>query len=179
MFVTFIYGPAAAGKHTIGSILSAQVGLPLFHNHLTVDLATALFEFGSEQFRSIRSQVWRLVFREAAAAGKSFIFTFHPEATVEADLVLALSGIVEDAGGSMFFVELECSHAAVLGRLGMDSRTRFGKLTDPELYETIRSAGGFEFSGLPEPDLRIDTEVTEPADAAAAISAVIHDRGLV
>ena len=46
MFVVFLYGPPASGKHTIGKRLSALLNIPLFHNHLTVDLATTLFEFG-------------------------------------------------------------------------------------------------------------------------------------
>ena len=177
MMVVFIYGPAAAGKYTIGSILSADTGIPLFHNHLTVDLATSLFPFGSDGFRTLRSEIWRAAFRESAKEQRSFIFTFHPEATVEPGLVDDLCRIVGDFGGSVFFVELECSHSGVLDRLGMESRKHFGKLTDPELYERIQSEGGFEFQGLPEPDLRVDTESMRPADAAKTIAAAMQERG--
>ena len=47
MHVFFIFGPAAAGKYTIGKLVSESLALPLFHNHLTVDLVATLFEFGS------------------------------------------------------------------------------------------------------------------------------------
>ena len=46
MRVVFISGPAACGKHTIDSLLSARLGVPLFRDYLVVDLAKTLFEFG-------------------------------------------------------------------------------------------------------------------------------------
>lgn len=45
MRVVFIHGPAAAGKYTIANELSKISGIPLFHNHLTVDLAKTLHDF--------------------------------------------------------------------------------------------------------------------------------------
>jgi len=169
MLIVFIYGPAAAGKYTIGLALSKKLDIPLFHNHLTVDLASCLFEFGSDAFRTLRADIWRAAFRESAKADRSFIFTFHPEATVDQSLVDELAKTVEDSGGSIFFVELECSRATVLERLEMGSRKLFGKLTDPVLYEEIDASGGFEYGGLPSPGLRIDTESMNPTEAAKAI----------
>src|SRR6185295_11727412 len=99
MQVIFIYGPAASGKHTIGSQLSRLTGLPLFHNHLAVDVALSLFDFGTQGFKNVRSAVWRAAFQEAARAGRSFIFTFHPEASVEPALISELVELIESAGG--------------------------------------------------------------------------------
>jgi len=79
MEVIFIHGPAASGKHTIASQLSRLTGLPLFHNHLAVDAALSLFEFGTPGFKNMRSAIWRTAFQEAARANRSFIFTFHPK----------------------------------------------------------------------------------------------------
>ena len=66
--VLFIHGPAAAGKHTVGSRLAELSGLPLFHNHLTVDLVSTLFEFGSDGFVQLRADIWKAAFRAAAIA---------------------------------------------------------------------------------------------------------------
>jgi broad-specificity NMP kinase len=55
--VIFIHGPPAAGKLTIASLLSEMTGLPLFHNHLTVDLVKSLFEFGSPGFIKLREEI--------------------------------------------------------------------------------------------------------------------------
>lgn len=50
MQVIFLHGPAASGKHTIGSALSRLTGLPRFHNHLAVDADLSLFPFGDPSF---------------------------------------------------------------------------------------------------------------------------------
>ena len=50
MIVIFLHGPPASGKYTVGKVLSALLGVPLFHNHLAVDLARSLFEFGTPGF---------------------------------------------------------------------------------------------------------------------------------
>ena len=67
MHVVFIHGPAASGKHTVGSRLSEITGLPLFHNHLAVDAAKSLFGFGTSLFNNVRAAIWRTAFEEAAA----------------------------------------------------------------------------------------------------------------
>jgi len=87
MYIVFIHGPAASGKHTVGSRLSEITGLPLFHNHLAVDVAKSLFSFGTPSFNKLRAAIWRTAFEEAAASNQSFIFTFHPEASVEPSLI--------------------------------------------------------------------------------------------
>jgi hypothetical protein len=170
MFVVFIHGPAASGKYTIGKLLAGRTGLPLFHNHLTVDLVAALFPFGSPGFVALRARLWRATFEQAADAGRSFIFTFHPEATVDPVLIQELQAAVESAGGKVLYVELACPRDVVLQRLGHESRTAFGKLTDRRLYEQIERDGGFGFPPLPEPLLRVETDQVTPAQAADAIA---------
>lgn len=174
MYVIFLHGPAASGKHTIGSILSERTGLPLFHNHLTVDLVKTLFDFGTEPFRDLRSAVWLESFRQAARADRSFIFTFHPEASVDPRTISDLVEVVESEGGEVHFVELRCPEDTVLQRLGNESRTRFGKLVDTDLYRQIAQAGGFDFPAMPAPVLTIDTDQMNPTEAAQAIDEAIR-----
>lgn len=173
MHVVFLHGPAASGKHTIGRLLSALTGLPLFHNHLAVDAAKALFDFGTAPFNRLRAVVWTNAFEEAAAAGRSFIFTFHPEASVEPALIERMVRSVELSGGRVFFVELRCLRATILERLGNPSRARFGKLTDPDFYQALEQQGAFEFPPLPPPLVTIDTEELGPEAAAERIAAAI------
>jgi hypothetical protein len=173
MYVVFIHGPAAAGKHTIGKRLSEKTGLPLFHNHLAVDATKALFEFGSAPFRKMRATIWRFAFSEAAAADRSFIFTFHPEASVDPALIDDLKHSVEAAGGRVFFVALTCSVRTILERLANSSRTAFGKLTDAALFERIEEEGGLAFPPLPSALITIDTDTTPPEDAARKIAEAI------
>lgn len=174
MRVLFLYGPAASGKHTIGTQLAALTGLPLFHNHLAVDAAKSLFAFGTSEFKNLRAAVWRAAFREAAAARRSFVFTFHPEATVDPFLIEELVEVVQSAGGKVLFVELTCSTDTVLRRLAEPSRMKFGKLTDPVLYQELERQGAFAFPPLPAPLLKIDTDVMAPNAAAREIAQAVR-----
>jgi hypothetical protein len=173
MHVVFLHGPVAAGKHTIGRLLSDLTDLPLFHNHLAVDAALALFPFGSESFRAMRASIWLNAFRLAAESGSSFIFTFSPEATVEPDLIGRMTAAVTAQGGKILFVELVCSRETILRRLGSASRAKFKKLTDPELFVQVEREGGFAFPALPTPILSINTEQVSPQVAAESIARAV------
>lgn len=173
MDVIFLHGPPAAGKHTVGEKLSERLGIPLFHNHLTVDLAKSLFEFGTPGFVFLREQIWLASFRSAARAGRSFVFTFNPEATVDPGLIGRLEAIVSAAGGRVWYVELRCAEEEIERRIGNASRTRFGKLTDLETYRSLRAAGAFAFPPLPASVVGIDTDSTSADEAAGAIGRAI------
>jgi len=175
MQVIFIHGPAASGKHTIGSQLSRLTGLPLFHNHLAVDTALSLFEFGTQEFKNLRASIWRATFQEAARSSRSFIFTFHPEASVEPALITELVDLIEATGGTVLFVELVCGHETTLERLGNASREKFRKLTDANLYRRLEEQGAFRFPPLPNPLVRIDTDLLTPEAAANRIAQAIED----
>lgn len=45
--LVYLYGPPASGKLTIAGPLSELTGMPLFHNHLTVNALRPVFAFGS------------------------------------------------------------------------------------------------------------------------------------
>lgn len=174
MIVVFIHGPVASGKHTIGTLLAERTGLPLVHNHLAVDQALARFPFGSPGFVDLRAKLWRAAFEEAAAAQRSFIFTFNPESTVDPPLIEELHAIIERAGGRVHYVELTCSRENIFARLGNESRSAFGKMTDCGLYEDIERKGGFEFPPLPKPLLRVDTGQVTAEQAAAKIAGALE-----
>lgn len=173
MQVIFLHGPAAAGKLTIGKKLADQTGLPLFHNHLTVDLVLSLFEFGSPGFVELRERVWLDTFHVAATASRSFIFTFHPEATVTPEFVPKAQQVVEAANGSIEFVELLCAPETVRERLASADRAAFKKLTDVNLYNQLEAGGGFDYPRLPDPRVTVDTAAMDPDQAAAAIKAAL------
>src|SRR5262245_41858600 len=109
MKLVFIYGAPGVGKLSVARELTQQTGLRLFHNHLTVDLVSSVFSFGSQPFVRLREQVWLSVFREAAINDVSMIFTFNPEGTVTERFIDNVVETIERAGGKVFFVELTCS----------------------------------------------------------------------
>jgi hypothetical protein len=117
--------------------------------------------------------IWLTAFAEAASTGQSFIFTFHPEASVEPNLINDLDNVVAAAGGHILFVALICSPKTILDRLGTPDRSKFGKLTDPALYTAIEQTGGFEFPAMPPALVTIDTDTTSASDAARKIAQAI------
>lgn len=174
MHCVFIHGPVASGKLTVATALSSATGLPLFHNHLAVDAALSLFEFGTPGFVALREAIWLAAFKQAADAGQSFIFTFHPEASVPPSFIDRAVSAIEDSGGRMLFVALTCSEAAVEGRIEEASRSAFRKLTSLELYRSLRDQDAFSFPALPLPHVSLATDLLSPVEAATAIGQLLE-----
>lgn len=171
MKLVFLYGMPATGKLTVGRDLAGITGYKLFHNHLVVDLLQGLFEFGSAPFVELREEMWLSVFARAAESGMpGLIFTFAPEATVRPGFVDGVMRVVSRAGSEVRFVELVCPTEELKLRMGDDARRQFGKLSSVELFERLHAEGAFGGYAMPKPELRIDTSVTQPRDAAMLIA---------
>ncbi len=169
MDVLFIYGPAAAGKYTVGSLVSEALAMPLFHNHLVVDAVKSLFEFGTPGFKQLRADMWLAAFAAAADQQQSFVFTFNPENTVDPELIKKVTSHIAQAKGTVYYIELQCSEDQLVNRMGADSRHQFGKLTDPDLYQQLKTDGCFDFPKFCEPDLVLDTGQLTAEESAQVI----------
>jgi len=169
MQLVFVYGPPAAGKYTVSRKLADLTGLPLFHNHLIVDAVAALFPFGSPSFVRLREQFWLEAIGAAAREGRSFIFTFQPEASVSPDFASRVVKIVRDAGGDVTFVHLTLSAEGQAARIANEDRGKFGKLRDVDLLRTLQAEFAACEKAMPAADIVIDTGKTPPEAAAEEI----------
>lgn len=169
MILVFIHGAPAVGKLTVARELAGLTGFPLFHNHLTVDLVSSLFAFGTPPFVRLREQIWLAAFDESARNDLSLIFTFNPERTVNEEFIQRTTDVVGAAGGRVVFVELTCSQAELERRMEEPSRREFGKLASLEQYRSLKSNGAFEFPKPPS-DISIDTTNQSPAVTAKVIN---------
>ena len=169
MKLIFIYGAPAVGKLTVARELAKLTGFRLFHNHLTVDLVTSLFPFGSEPFVLLREKIWLEAFAEAARQNLSLIFTFNPERTVRARFIQDTIDVVEKESGEVVFVELTCAEEELERRMEGASRKEFGKLASVEQYRELKDSGAFEFPELPK-RLSVETTNRSPADTAQLMS---------
>ncbi len=169
MKLVFIHGAPAVGKLTVARELARLTDFRLFHNHLTVDLVSSLFSFGSEPFILLREQIWLAAFAEAARNNVSLIFTFNPERTVRDRFIQDTLDVVGAAGGQVIFVKLTCAEAELERRIEDASRKEFGKLASVEQYRSLKDAGAFHFPTLPN-GMSLDTTNQPAADTAELIS---------
>jgi len=169
MQIVFIYGPAAVGKLTVARALAERTGLPVFHNHLVVDTLLAVFPFGSPEFVALREPMWLDVFGAAAAAGRSLIFTFAPEATVSPAFPEDVAGRIAPHGGRIRFVRLTASADVQEARIGAASRRTTGKLTDLDLLRRLNADGSQAYRELPA-ELTLDTGALAPEESARRIA---------
>ena len=170
MNLVFLHGAPGVGKLTVARELCALTGYRLFHNHLTVDLVSAVFDFGTQPFVILRESIWLAVFREAAARGVSLVFTFAPERTVTEHFIEDAVGAVESAGGRVLFVELTCDEGELERRIVSPARQSFGKLQSVELYRELKEAGVLQYAAMPESELSLDTTGSPPQETAHRIA---------
>ena len=102
-------GPPAVGKMAIGRELERRTGLPLLHNHMTIDLVLPFFEFGSERFSRLVGGFRRSILDEVAESdlpGLIFTYVWAFEEAGDHAFVKGLVGPFTASGGRAVFVEL-------------------------------------------------------------------------
>lgn len=172
MDLVFLHGPPAVGKLTVARSLAGLTGLKLFHNHLALDAITAVFDFRTPAYLRLRELFWLEVFREAAQAGISLIFTFVPETTLAPGFADRARTAVETNGGRLRLVALTCSVETLETRLDAPSRAQFAKLTSIAEMRDLRAQGWLDYA-MPAAELTLDTSAMAPQEAAAAIQGAL------
>ncbi len=179
MNLVTIFGPPAVGKMTVAQELAKITDIKVFHNHMTIDLLTKFFEFGSEPFARLTKLFRHNFIEEAAKHNVDIAFSVawdfkHPHDTEEMKLIKAS---VEKHGGTVSFVELTAPLEVRLARNKSENRL---KHKDPHNVQAIEKnivewetkyqlnskPGEFPF---PERYLRIDLESISAAQAAKMI----------
>lgn len=137
MNLIFMYGPPAVGKLTVASLLAEQTGYRLFHNHLTVPAANAIFPVeGPARTRYLQDQ--RILGIQAAAEnGVDLIFTAaYSGHEKDGSFMQRIIDTVTATGGRMMYVQLFAPMDVLLQRVTAESRKELGleKMTDPNTY---------------------------------------------
>jgi shikimate kinase len=168
MQLVFLYGPPGVGKYTVGRELASRTGFKLLHNHLSVNLVSAVFDRDSDSWVRLLQQIRREIVAEAAEHDVDLILTGAYRGSAEqAGAWRTMLEPVLAAGGTLWFVQLTCAREALLLRLQNDERRRLDKLVD------VAGLEGFDlFASAPVgPQLCLDTTHLAPPAAAAAIIA--------
>lgn len=179
MKVLFLYGRPGVGKLTVARLVAAASNLRVFHNHLVVDTALALYDFGTPGFVALRAALWDRCFRQldADVDHPGVVFTFSPESTVPQAWLDGLFQRLGQAGHDVQVVELSCDEGVLEQRMASASRKRHGKLTSVEQYRALRDAGTFDTPVVPGERLRIDTTHLDAHATADRILVELAGRG--
>jgi hypothetical protein len=166
----YLYGPTGVGKLTVARELVALTGYRLLHNHLTVNLVSTLFQYGTADFTRLLRQLRLLMMEEAVRADIDLVVTnVNTGSADQRAFIQSLTEVIAAGGGTTAFVQLRCRHDVWLQRIASESRLAESKPTDPDVILRL-----FEnkdpFARLPfEPLLTLDTTHLSPVDVAAQI----------
>jgi shikimate kinase len=172
MKLVIIYGPEATGKLTIAKVLARQTGFRLFHNHVSVDVAKVLFDFGEEAFSQLIWDVRLLVFEHAARAKvPGLIFTWaysHPDFLPYLDRI---TSTLANYDVELCYVFVTCSLEELKRRVIQQDRGTVGKINSIEALE--RQLDKKHHQVIPGTDsLVIDNTNQLPEDVAQKI--IVH-----
>lgn len=172
MKLVVIYGAPGVGKLTTAKALAALTGFRIFHNHLSFDLAKAVFDFPTPPFLRLVETV-RLATFEAAVREKvpGLIFTFGYASPEDDTFVQKIIEVVERHGGELAFVRLYCDTGTNEERVLGDERQRFGKITSIESLRGAVRRWNFAASIPFRESLDIDNSGLEPDVVAGHIAA--------
>ncbi len=175
MTFVLIYGPPAVGKLTVATELAKVTGFKLFHNHVSVDVAEAIFSRNGPSFGHVVKSINQVVFQEAAREEVDLIFTFvyaHPQDDPEVRWMLDIfeSG-ADEKSARILLVQLTCEREVLKTRLGEASRRAYGKIKDVETLEHLLETYDLFTPHPAKPSLHLDTTHTPPLETAAAIAA--------
>lgn len=174
-----IFGPVAVGKMTVGQVVCEKTGYKLFHNHMTIDTLTPVFDFGTRPFGTLVLEFRYRVIEEAAKSQlpglvHTCAWAFQ-EGCGDTAYMGRIEDLVESHGGKVCFVELQASQEIRKERNVSENRKKHKPgnvargadgLVEFERSHQLDSMGHFPF---PENYLRIDNDHLSAEDAAARI----------
>jgi len=178
----YIIGPPAVGKMTVGGEIAARTGMRLFHNHLAIEPALRLFEFGTPPFNRLVQRFREHVIEEVAASdlpGLVFTLVLAFDRVEEDGLLERLAEPFHRRGARVLLVELEADQAERLRRNEGASRLaekpskrdlEWSRRHLLELDGAHRFTSAGEFDGHPD-HLRVDNTHLSPAEVAERVIA--------
>ncbi|WP_322904764.1 AAA family ATPase [Paenibacillus campi] len=184
MRLVIIFGPQAVGKMTVGQQLAARTGMKLFHNHMSIELVTALFDYASPSAQRLIQRIRHEVFQEAALGesgmnGLIFTYVWAFDMPSDREYIEHVTRLFQNHGADICWVELEADVEERRRRNTTDNRLthkpskRNIAWSDNELLESHRTHRLNSLPGeITEPYyLRLHTTQMEPDEVAARIMA--------
>jgi hypothetical protein len=133
-----VFGPPAVGKTSVALRIAEATNFQVLYNHLTIDLLTRFFDYGSPPFERLNEQFRLLLLAEAARCNRDLVITLGWRLDVAADCEIVSRYTEIYAGGSTLFVELGASLETRLRR-NLTQRRRALKNVEWATEERLRA----------------------------------------
>ena len=183
MKLVIITGPHAVGKMTVGQALAKITGLKLFHNHMSIDVVSGLFENMPAERSRLTTLFREEVFKAYAKSdeyGMIFTYMWAFDSQADWDYVQHVEDLFKAHGAEVYYVELEADYDLRIERNKTENRL-LNKPTkrDIEKSEALfrRLEDKYRLNSLPgevqkQHYLRIDNTHIPPDEAARKIKEI-------
>lgn len=109
MKLVVIFGPHAVGKMTVGQELAKITGLKLFHNHMTIDVVSGLFENMPEERVRLTNLFRKEIFESFSKSneyGMIFTYMWALDSKEDWDYIDGVENLFTSRGAEVYYVEL-------------------------------------------------------------------------
>ncbi len=169
MKLIVIYGPPAAGKHTVGKKLSDLTGYKFFYNHLTVDVVRALFDDEDKRREDLLARLRVDTISEAVRYDMDIIFTVaYNDDEYSRTFVQDIEAIVNGHGGATHYVRLDPPDTVLFERISNESRAKLRKPDSAEHLKELLKSRRYRVTLHPS-TLVLDTSKLSPEQSARRI----------
>lgn len=119
MKLILIFGAQAVGKMTVGQELEKITNLKLFHNHMTIELVTPFFDYGSISGKKLVDLFREEIFKEVVSSnleGLIFTYVWYFDSKEDWDYIEKFTKIFREKGAEIYYIELESNNEERLKR---------------------------------------------------------------
>lgn len=174
----FIVGPQAVGKMTVGQEIARLTGAKLFYNHMTIDLVSQFFDYGTKEGRQLVKEFRSLLFNQVVKTPNypGFIFTYVCDfnSTDGPEFIYTTCENFNRNGHTSYIIELNASYSIRKARNVTANRMHYKLLKRnkeqsekvfDDLEKNMRTTS-YKDEITWDKYLRIDNEELSPIDVA-------------
>lgn len=165
----FLYGPPAVGKLTVARLVGERTGFRVLHNHVTVDAALSVLEFGHPEFGSLVQRMREDIIQTSHRAGVDLICTVVVAAGEEP----FVERLVAPYDPNVHFVQLVAAPRTLKERVTNESRRAYEKLADVEILDDVLARLDLYRPIAGRESLTLDTDALSAEEAADRIVALV------